>query len=110
MSEICRVSVVGAKVTLSVPHFGNDMAMCPGHVHVISEQLIRHLDEFPGMWFKEVNKRLVLIGKSYRPSAHFEEAQRLFPKFTAEQIYRFVQNTCHDVTFVFKIVEKTPKC
>lgn len=102
LNEICRVCKLGASVTIAVPHHGQEMAMCPGHLHVISEQMITHFNEFPASFWKG-KKRLQLITKTYSPTKHLPEARRLFPSFTDEQIYRFVQNTCHEVTFFFRV-------
>jgi len=101
LNEICRVCVVGARFTFAVPHYGQEMAMCPGHVHVISEQMIEHFREFPHVFSGP--KKLVLINKSYGPTKYYAEAARLFPKLSAEQIYRFVSNTCHDVRFITEV-------
>ena len=107
LNEICRVCVIGARVTIAVPHFGQEMAMCPGHRHVISEMMIDHFTELPeNCWTGD--KMLALLGKSYRPTKHFDEAKRLFPHLSDEQIYRFIQNTCHDVTFDLEVRAYVP--
>jgi len=100
--EIARVCKVGAKVTITVPHFGQEMASCPSHVHVISEQMIQHFDDFPASYWTG-KKRLSLVGKTYSPTQHFHEAKRLFGHLKDEQIYRFIQNTCHEVCFTFEV-------
>jgi SAM-dependent methyltransferase len=102
LREICRVCVVGAKVTIAVPHHGQEMAMCPDHRHVISEKMVDHFKEFPEAYWTGT-KRLALLEKTFRPTAHYAEAKRLFPHLNTIQIYRFIQNTCHDVTFVFRV-------
>jgi ubiquinone/menaquinone biosynthesis C-methylase UbiE len=100
--EIARVCKVGAKVTIIVPHFGQEMAIGAGHVHVISEQMIAHFDEFPAHYWTG-KKRLSLVETTYTPTQYFREAKRLFPCLTTEQVYRFIQNTCHEVRFVFEV-------
>ena len=105
LQEICRICVPDALVIIKVPHFGQEMAMCPGHVHVISEQMIQHFDEFPSQWWNG-KKRLKLMKKQYVPTGHLAEAKRLFPKMSDEQIYRYIQNTCHEVVFRFRVRER----
>jgi hypothetical protein len=78
------------------------MAMMTGHQHVFSEQLVTHFDEFPSRYWTG-RKRLRLISKTYSPTKHFEEARRLFADLSDEQIFRFILNTCHDVTFNFLV-------
>ena len=102
LREICRACKLGAKVTIKVPHHGQEMAMCPGHVHVVSEKMVDHFSEFAADWWVG-SKRLVLQKKHYTPTAHFHEASRLFPGLSREQIYRFIQNTCHEVIFEFTV-------
>lgn len=104
--DIARVCRVGASVTIKVPHFGQEMAMCPGHLHVISEHMIQHFDEFEEAWWHDMDKKLKLKSKQYTPTQWFDRARELFPTFTDEDIYRFVPNTCHEVTFNFIVEER----
>jgi predicted SAM-dependent methyltransferase len=101
--DIARICRVGASVTIKVPHFGQEMAMCPGHLHVISEHMIQHFDEFEEAWWHDMNKKLKLQSKQYIPTQWFDRAKQLFPKFADEDIYRFIQNTCHEVQFLFRV-------
>lgn len=104
--DIARVCRVGASVTIKVPHFGQEMAMCPGHLHVISEHMIQHFDEFEEAWWHDMDKKLKIKSKQYTPTQWFDRARELFPTFTDEDIYRFVPNTCHEVTFNFIVEER----
>lgn len=106
LQEICRVCHKGAKVTLITPHWGQSMAMCPGHVHTISEQMVDHWEDYAADWYGDSKKMLRLTGRSYRPTKHFSESKELFPHFTDEQVYRYIQNTCHDITHVFEVVDR----
>jgi hypothetical protein len=101
--DIVRVSKVGAFVKIAVPHFGQEMAMCPGHIHVISEQMVQHFSEFEEAWWGGMSKKLVLRNKSYSPTQWFSKAKTLFPNFSDSDIYRFVPNTCHEVIFDFTV-------
>lgn len=101
--DIVRVSKIGAFVTIKVPHFGQEMAMCPGHLHVISEHMVEHFSEFEEAWWHDMNKKLVIRQKEYTPTKWFERAKALFPHLRDEDIYRFIQNTCHEVIFRFTV-------
>jgi predicted SAM-dependent methyltransferase len=104
LNEICRVCKIGASVLIVVPHHNQDMAMCPGHCHVIGETMIDHFKEFPkDIWTGD--KYLNLIRKAYSPTKYFKEARSIptFRDMSDNQIYRFVPNTCHDVSFYFTV-------
>ena len=100
--EVARICVVGSPVTIKVPHFGQEMAMCPGHLHVLSEQNIEHFREFSDDWWTGPRK-LSHISTEYTPTKWFEQASNLFPKLNRNQIFRYIQNTCHECVFMFVV-------
>ncbi len=104
--DIVRICKVGSKVTFIVPHFGQDMAMSPGHVHIISEQMIGHMNEFEKFWWSSCDKKLTLRHTEYTPSKWFNRAKQLFPRFSNEEIFRYIQNTCHEIKFTFTVTNK----
>ena len=104
--DIVRICKVGSKVTIIVPHFGQDMAMCPGHIHVISEQMMGHMEEFQEVWWENSNKKLTIKTVNYAPSKWFNRAKQLFPGLSDEEIFRYIQNTCHEVKFTFRVTER----
>lgn len=102
--EICRICAVGTFVVIKVPHPFNPMAMCPGHEHVISQDMIDHFSHFPEINLWE-EKKLVYKNTILRPTIHFAEARRLstFSKLTDDQIMKFVPGTCHESEFQFTV-------
>lgn len=108
LREIARICRPGARVELRVPHWGSSMALCTGHKHTICEQQVAHWSEFPDVWWGESLKHLALLETHYVPSRHFAEAQTLFRRFSPEQIYRFVPNTCHEIRFLFEVRRNAP--
>ena len=103
LHEICRVCKAGSRVEIRVPHWASSMAHCAGHRHAIGEKQIAHWHEFPEAWWGESPKRLKLLETIRIPSENFSEAKGLFPKLTDDQIMRFVQDTCHEIRFVFTV-------
>lgn len=103
LHEIVRVCKIGARVEIRVPHPHSQMAMCAGHVQVLSEDGVAHWREFPEAWWPGKRRWLSVPEVTYEPTKHFGEAKRLFPHLTAEQIYRFVAGTCHETRFVFRV-------
>lgn len=104
VSEIARICKPGARVEIRVPHWGQEMAMCFDHKQVISEDQARHFSECKDFWCGG-HGSLRCVNTSYTPNGHFAEAKNLFPHLTDLQIYRFIQNTCHEIVFEF-IVDK----
>lgn len=104
ISEITRISKPNARVEIRVPHWGQEMATCFDHKQTISEDQARHFSEAKDFWCGG-HGSLVLVSTKYTPNGHFNEAKRLFRHLTDEQIFRFVQNTCHEIVFEFTAVK-----
>ena len=52
LADIARVGKLGAPFELRVPHQLSDMAMCPGHKHVIGPTQVRHwTQDYVDDWF-----------------------------------------------------------
>lgn len=111
LEEICRVCKVGAMVEIRVPHWLHSCAMCDsidsrfsGHKHVFGPRLVYYLcEEAPQRYWRSA-KRLRLIYTHYQPEVYFEEAKKLFPQMTDEQIFRFVPETCHEIRYNFEVI------
>ena len=104
--EIARVCKVGSTVTIAVPHFGQEMALCPGHKHVIGAQMAHHFSEFEESWWHGMTKMLYLDFVTYTPTNWFPRAKNLFPNLTDEEIFRYIQKTCHEIVMHLKVKQR----
>lgn len=106
LHEIVRVCRLGARVEIRVPHPFSQMAMCAGHVQVLSEDGVTHWREFPDAWWPGCERWLSAPQISYEPTKWFDEARDLFPALSREQILRFIPGTCHETRFVFTVEKR----
>lgn len=105
LREVARVCRVGAAVEIRVPHWLSEMANCHGHVQTIGEEQVRHWCETAvDYWFGGSPRRLRHLRTERVPSAHFAEAERLFPHLSPDQTLRFVPNACHELRFTFDVI------
>lgn len=102
VAEITRVCKPGAKIELRTPHWGSEMAMCFGHRQTLAEQQATHFQECRDFWHKGLGI-WKLQKTEYVKNGYYDEALRLFPQLSENQIFRFVQNTCHEIIFYFQV-------
>lgn len=107
--EIARVCKVGADVEIRVPDAASEMAMCPGHLAVISINCFRHLDHiFPDQFWKDQPRRLRLIRIEPGPDDYWFPMARksdLFSRWTDDEIMTWIPRTRHENRF-YLTVEK----
>lgn len=111
LHEIARVCVVGARVEIRVPHPLSDMAMTPGHLHVIAPTAIENcINHFRSDWWPidRHPRRLILVRTDYSPSCYFAHLRRLYPLWTDDDVLKYAPRACHDVRYHFLVVENTP--
>lgn len=109
LREIVRVCVMGAKVEIRVPHYLSTMAMCAGHRCVISPQQVKHwTDDFPQAFFQDMPKRLRLVRTEQVPGEYFAEAKRLHPRWTDDQVMRFVPGAAHEIQYHLEVIANEP--
>jgi len=109
MNEVARICKIGATVEILVPHFGSEMCFIQGHTGAFSMQMIRNVcvhfvDE---SWTGK--KKFVLIGHNLQPSEGLEVAKRELPFLAGiddQTIMKWIQGTCHEIRFIFKVVGK----
>lgn len=104
LREVARVCREGAAVEFRLPHWLHPMAMCPGHVHVLSDEQVRRWAELPEIFFAGCPRRLRLLGVEYVPDARLEEARGLFPGLADEALMRFLPGCCHEVRYRLEVV------
>jgi ubiquinone/menaquinone biosynthesis C-methylase UbiE len=102
LNEIVRVCQVGVPVEIRVPHWASAMAHCLGHFHAFSDEQVLQLVQFQDVWWPS-GKMLTPTQIKYVPSRNFKEASRLWSSFTPLQIVKFVQDTCFEIRFSFKV-------
>ena len=106
-TEIARICKVGARVEIRVPHPGNQMAMCAGHLHVVSPMMIDNMDlHFPELHWKGP-RRLKLRNLIYGPTPWMPRAKQELPFLRGlddQTIMRWIPNTCHESQFQFEVI------
>ena len=110
--EVARICKIGASAELRCPDSMSDMAMCPGHTHVISVNCVRHASEiFLESHWKDSRRMLSLVGISAIPDDYWfpmARSSRLFNGWTNEEIMMWIPRTRHENRFCF-IVTETPQ-
>ena len=102
LHEICRVSRMPGVVDIAVPHYGHQMAMCQGHLHVVSPIQVDHWCKTAvPYWFGGQRKRLHLENTQRVPTPYFPLAKKLYPNHRDEDLYAFVPNTCQEIRYRF---------
>jgi SAM-dependent methyltransferase len=98
--ELARVCRHGARIEIHVPHWLNPDAMCPGHRHVITENVVKG-------WCREerCGKRFELASVWHLAGALFEEAKELHPTWKDEQVLKFVPGAAFETQFVLRVVQ-----
>jgi ubiquinone/menaquinone biosynthesis C-methylase UbiE len=104
LHEIVRVCKLGAPVEIRVPHWASSTAQFAGHKHALSEKQVEHWEQFKQFWWPGCKKRLSLQRTEYVESEHFEEVRKLFPALNRKQVMRFIQDTCAEIRYFFKVV------
>ena len=106
LHEIVRIGKVGAKVEIRVPHWLSSMALCNDHKHTVAPNQVQHwCQDFIADWWAGSAKRLKLTGTHFIPSAAFAEAKGLFQHLSDEQVMRFIPDACHEIRYVFEVIE-----
>lgn len=107
LREIARVCRVGAAVEIRVPHWLSEMALCHDHKQTIGDEQVRHWCESAvDYWFGTAPRALRHVGTERVPSAYHAEASALFPRFTEEQLSRFVPDTFHENRYLFMVIDR----
>lgn len=106
LQEVARICVVGAHVEIKVPHPRSDMAMCPGHVSVISPiHILNVVHYFPENYWTGA-RRLYLQNIQYGCSVSLTQAYEELPfirDLPAEVVMRWIPGTCHETIFTFTV-------
>lgn len=115
LRECARICKVGARVEIRCPDAFGEMAMCPGHNHVISINVIRHADHvFSHTTWKGTKQRLLLCDDGIEigcddywfPKAR---ANPLFAQWSDEDILTWLPRTRHENRFHFVVAETEPE-
>ena len=105
LHEIARVCRIGARVEIRVPHWNQQMALCNDHKHTIGDDQVRHWStDYIEDWFGGCEKRLWHAETRKQRSGLYDEAARLFPHLSQEQLFTFIPDTCHEVWYYFTVV------
>lgn len=110
MREVARVCRQGAPFELRVPHPLSDVAMVPGHLHVLSPLCLKNMNHyFRQDWWppERFPRRLELQREEVSPSEFFPEIRGLHPTWSEEQVLKFAARAAHDVRFHFLVVANT---
>lgn len=107
LHDICRVCRVDATVTIKVPWWNHEMAMCGGHVCTISPKQVDHWClEFVRDWWPKpkCKKRLQLQSTTIIPTSHFQEIRQAFQQLSDITIYNCFSNTASEVSYGFMVI------
>lgn len=104
--QILRVCKIGAEVEIHLPHWLHAMAMCPGHLHTISDRLIERVLEYPETFFSKqsTRKKFREVDRRYQIESTFHQLRRKFPELTDEEVARYIPDCCHEVHFKMEVV------
>lgn len=107
LRECARIGKAGARVEIRCPDATSEMAMCPGHTHVVSINVMRHIDHvFPAMYWAPGEKRLRLIQIIPHADDYWfplARSKSIFAGWTDEDILTWVPRTRHENCFVFRV-------
>ena len=107
LHEIARICKIGSTVEIRVPHPASHMAMCAGHLHVLSPMMVDNMDiHFPELHWKGP-RRLKLRDLKYGPTPWMNRAKKELPFLQGlddQTIMRWIPNTCHESQFIFEVV------
>lgn len=106
LQEMSRVGMEGALCEIRVPHFTSPSAMCPGHVHVLSTEIVKHFTEFIDIWIhgKWIRCREI----QHVPSTKFNDLKSLFePGVPDVLIATSMVGACHEIVYHCSI-ERVP--
>lgn len=105
MREIVRVCKLGAHVEIRVPAPFSSMSMCHDHKQVIPDEQVEHwCNTAVEYWFGGCERRLRHLKTTRIPGGSFEEAKKLFPHMSDDQLMRFIPNACHELQYSFEVV------
>jgi hypothetical protein len=107
LQEITRVGMDGSLFMLKVPHFTSPSAMCPGHVHVIGPEIVKHFVEFTDKWIygKWIRCREI----QHVPSSKFADIKEAFALPVPDLlIATSMVGACHEIVYHCSI-ENIPK-
>lgn len=107
LKEVARICVAGTRFELRVPHPNSEVAMIPGHIHVISETyLVNALHHFPDGDWKDIGKILHLEGYSlvgdplWLPRAR---QCRHLQNWKDTEIMEWIPRTCFETRFQLRV-------
>ncbi len=103
LREVARVCVVGAPVEIRCPHPLSDLAMVSGHRSVLSPICMKnwthyfHETDFPRT---TCPRRLRIDRIEVSPSELIDEIQKLYPRWSREQLMEFAPRAAHDYRII----------
>jgi predicted SAM-dependent methyltransferase len=106
LGEVLRVTKIGSKFELRLPHWLHPMASCSGHVHVLSDRQVEIWCNQPDSFWPKSNKKFKLINIHYQIDVAHHELRRLFPLLTNEQVAKYIPACCHEIRCTLEIVSK----
>lgn len=107
LNEVARVCPGGAHVEIRVPHPLADVAMVPGHRHVIAPITVKNWCHYfvAEYWPRQsCPRRLRLDRVEFSPSEYIDQLQRLYRGWTREQLMEFAPRAAHDSRFHFTVI------
>lgn len=107
VGEMLRISKVGSVIELRFPHWLHPMAMCPGHLHVISDRQI-HIWCSNSQYFDwPKNKAIQLIGRiEYIPDVAFESFKSAFLGLHPDFILMNMPGCCHEIRVKMIVISR----
>lgn len=104
IGEVLRVSRIGARVEIRVPHWLHSMASCPGHCHVISDRQLKIWCDQPQFHPFPAGKRFKMLSMHYQPDVAFFAFKQAFPNLNENFILENMPNCCHEIRCVMEVV------
>ena len=111
LREVARICRVGATVEVRCPDACGEMAMVAGHEHVVSIDVMRHMDSvFPETFWAGQPRRLKLL--SIEPGCDdfwfpMARANPLFKAWSDADILTWLPRTRHENRFHLRVIECT---
>jgi hypothetical protein len=107
MREIVRICRVGAYVEIRVPHYFNNMAMCPDHKHVIGHEQIEHWTTTAlDYWWADSKKRLQLLDHHTVPGRNFARWKKMLPHASDRDILDLCPDAAHENHWIFNVIQR----
>lgn len=105
LREVLRVCKIGAQVEFRFPHWLHPMAMCPGHMHVLSDRQVELWCEFPERFWPGSTKRFAMAHRHYQIDVDYHKLRAKFPQLSDEEAARFIPGCCHEVRYRLQVAE-----